>query len=211
MILSDKIKNDLIESFKSLNKPVNLKYFTQENECLYCKETRELLSEVKESSDKIRLEIFDFVKDQSKAESYGVDKIPAIIVMDERDYGIKFYGIPAGYEFGSLVEAIKMVSTGETSLQSETKKFLDKLNKDVHLQVFVTPTCPFCPGAVILAHKIAYYCLRIKADMVEATEFPHLAQKYSVMGVPKTVINETEFLEGAAPETNIIEILKKIT
>jgi alkyl hydroperoxide reductase subunit AhpF len=76
--------------------------------------------------------------------------------------------------------------------------------------VFVTPTCPYCPGAVVLAHRMGYYSPKVKADMIEATEFPHLAMKYNVMGVPRTVINETEFQEGAAPENMIIDKIKAV-
>jgi len=206
--LEKKVIKELKESFKDLKKDVTLKYFTQEMECRFCKETRDLLTELQKVSNKINLEVFDFVKDKAEAEKYGVDKIPATVVMYETDYGIKFYGIPAGYEFASFIEAIKLVSTGDHGLQAETTKFLDGLKKDVHLQVFVTPTCPYCLGAVVLSHKMAYYSPKVRGDMVEATEFPHLSQKYHVMGVPRTVINEKEFQEGAAPENMIIKKIK---
>jgi glutaredoxin-like protein len=206
--LDKKVVKELQDSFKDLKKDVRLRYFTQEMECRFCKETRELLLELEKTSDHIKLEILDFVKDKAEAEKHGVDKIPAVVVMDEMDYGIKFYGIPAGYEFASLIEAIKLVVSGKHDLRKDTTKFLDGLKKDVHLQVFVTPTCPYCPGAVILAHKMAYYSPKVKGDMVEATEFPHLAQKYNVMGVPRTVINEKEFQEGAAPEDMIVKKIK---
>lgn len=206
--LDKKVIKELKEAFKDIQKDVTLKYFTQEIECRFCKETKELLLELQKVSNKIKLEIFDFVKDKAEVEKYGVDKIPASVVMDGKDYGIKFYGIPAGYEFASLIEAIKLVSKGEHGLQPETTRVLDGLKKDVHLQVFVTPTCPYCPAAVILAHKMAYYSPKVRGDMIEATEFPHLAQKYNVMGVPRTVINEKEFQEGAAPENMILKKIK---
>jgi glutaredoxin-like protein len=206
--LNKKIAKGLEEIFKGLKKEVTLKYFTQSMECQFCLETRELLEELAELSDKIRLQVYDFEKDKTEVEQYKVDKIPAIVMMDEKDYGIRFYGIPAGYEFTSLIEAIKMISSGETMLSAEGKKFLDGLEKEVHLQVFVTPTCPYCPPAVVLAHHMAYYSPKVKADMVEATEFPQLAVKYNVMGVPRTVINETAFIEGAAPENMLIEKIK---
>lgn len=209
-MLDDKSIKELKESFKGLKKEVVIKYFTQEIECQFCKETKELLQELKKISVMIKLEIFDFVKDKSEAQKYGIDKIPATVVMGNTDRGIRFYGIPAGYEFGTLVEAIKMVSKGKTDLSQESKTFLDGLKKDIHLQVFVTPTCPYCAGAVVLAHQMAFYSDRVKADMVEATEFPHLSQKYQVMGVPKTVINEKTFQEGAAPENVIIEKIKSV-
>jgi glutaredoxin-like protein len=203
--LNKKVIDDLKDVFKEFKKEVVLKFFTQEMECRFCKETHGLLEELSALSDKIKLEVYDFVKDKVEAEKYGVDKIPATVVMDESDHGIKIYGIPSGYEFGSLIEALRLVSSGDVMLSPETKEFLDRLEKDVHLQVFVTPTCPYCPQAVVLAHQMAYHSPRVKADMVEATEFPDLSQKYSVMGVPRTVINETEFQEGAAPEKMIID------
>ncbi len=209
-MLDDKVIKELKESFKGLQSDVVIKYFTQEMECQFCKETKELLQELEKNSASIKLEIFDFVKDKSEAQKYGIDKIPATVVMGDTDRGIRFYGIPAGYEFGTLVEAIKMVSNGKADLSQESKTFLDGLNKDIHLQVFVTPTCPYCAGAVVLAHQMAFYSDRVKADMVEATEFPHLSQKYQVMGVPKTVINEKTFQEGAAPENVIIEKIKSV-
>lgn len=208
-LLNKKVIKELNEVFKSLDKVVTLKFFSQEFECRFCQDTHQLLEEISGLTDKIKLEKYDFLADRAEVEKYDIKRIPATVVMDEKDYGIKIYGIPSGYEFTSLVEALKIVSTGETGLAQETKNFLDSLVKEVHLQVFVTPTCPYCPGAVVLAHRMAYYSPKVKGDMIEATEFPELAVKYNVMGVPRTVINETEFQEGAAPENMLIEKIKK--
>ena len=207
-LLNKKVTKELEAIFKDFKNKVTLKFFTQEMECRFCRDTRKLLEEVSEITDKIKLEVYDFVADKDEVEKYGVERIPATIVMDKEDHGIKFYGIPGGYEFSSLIEALKMVSTGDSGLSQDTKDFLDSLEKDVHLQVFVTPTCPYCPGAVILGHRMAFYSPKVKADMVEATEFPELSIKYNVMGVPRTVINESEYQEGAAPEEMLIEKIK---
>ena len=123
----------------------------------------------------------------------------------EEDYGIRFYGIPSGYEFSTLIQDIVMLSRGDSGLSEQTKAQLDMLEDSVHLQVFVTPTCPYCPQAVHLAHQMAMASKKVKADMVEATEFPHLSNKYSVMGVPRTVINENTHVEGAMPEPMILQ------
>ncbi len=208
--LNKKVIKELGEVFKELKDDVTFKYFTQAMECQFCKDTRELLEEVADLSDKIKLEVYDFVEDKAEVEKYKIGKIPATVVMDEKDYGIRFYGIPGGYEFGSLIEAVKLVSTGENMLSDDGKKFLDQLEKDIHLQVFVTPTCPYCPPSVVLAHHIAYHSPKVTADMVEASEFPQLSVKYNVMGVPRTVINETEHLEGAAPENMLIDKIKEV-
>jgi glutaredoxin-like protein len=208
--LDKKVRADIENIFKGLRNDVTLRYFTQEMECRFCKETHELLEEVRGLSPRIKLEAFDLVKDAEESARYGITKIPALAVMDEKDYGIRFYGIPSGYEFNSLIEAIKLVSTGETLLSPEAKQFLDKLEKDVHLQVFVTPTCPYCPGTVILAHQMAYYSPKVKADMIEATEFPQLSQKFNVYGVPRMVINETGSIEGAASEKMVLQKIAEV-
>jgi alkyl hydroperoxide reductase subunit AhpF len=102
-----------------------------------------------------------------------------------------------------------MVGNGQSGLSEETRKELGALETPVHFQVFVTPTCPYCPRAVLLAHQMAMENDLIRADMVEAIEFPHLSTKYEVRGVPRTVINETEHLEGAVPEQMVLAKLRQ--
>ncbi|MFQ5343396.1 MAG: thioredoxin family protein, partial [Anaerolineae bacterium] len=173
-----------------LSRRVKLLVFTQEFECDFCKETHQLVEELSELSDNLTMEVYDFVADEDVAAKYGVDKIPAIVILDEdgEDAGIRFYGIPSGYEFASLLEAIKLVGSGNLHLSANTLDMVKTIQEPVHIQVFVTPTCPYCPRAVVLAHQLAYASPWITADMVEATEFPHLSIKYNVMGVPRTVI-----------------------
>ncbi|MEW6196434.1 MAG: thioredoxin family protein [Bacteroidota bacterium] len=211
MYLDEKVRTELRKQLSVLTKNVKLLFFTQELECQYCKETRDILTELTEVSDKLTLEIKNLVVDKEDAEKYNVDKIPATVLLDEngKDYGIKFYGIPSGYEFASLLEDIKMLGTGATGLSPEVEESVKKIDSEIHMQVFVTPTCPYCPQAVVTAHKFAYLNEKIKGDMVEATEFPHLSQKYNVRGVPRTVINENTFLEGAAPEQTVLDKVKE--
>ncbi|MEM2339636.1 MAG: thioredoxin family protein, partial [Nitrososphaerales archaeon] len=153
---------------------VRLINFTQEFECLYCRETRELVEELGKVSNKIKVEVYDFVKDANKAKEYGIDKIPATIIMGDKDYGIRYYGIPAGYELISFLEDIIDVSRRETRLSKTSKDRIKAINKPVHIQVFVTPTCPYCPKMVRLAHQFAIENDLIKADVIESTEFPQL-------------------------------------
>ena len=205
-LMDDKTREDVRELLKDLTGPVKLLMFTQQFECQMCAETRQISEEVAALNDLITVEVKDFVENEADAKSMNLDKIPAIAVLgaDDTDYNIRFYGIPSGYEFMSLLEAIKLVSSGQADLSAETQQYLDALDGDLHLQVFVTPTCPYYPQAVILAHKLAFASDKVRADMIEANEFPHLSMKYNVMGVPRTVINEDTFLEGAAPEQMLL-------
>ena len=128
------------EFSEKLVNPVRLVMFTQEFECQYCRETRQLVEEVAALSDKVDAEVYDFVLDKKKAEEYSVDKIPAIAVVGTKDYGLRYYGIPSGYEFTSLIEDIIAVSQGDSGLPAPTREALAQLSKPVHIQVFVTPT-----------------------------------------------------------------------
>lgn len=207
-LLNEKDQKHLVNEFAGLQRPVKLILFSQEFECQYCRETRQIATEVAELSDNISLEVYDFVADQEIAAQYNIDKIPATAIVadgdETKDYGIRYFGIPSGYEFGSLIHDIIMVGGGESELSAETKQWLANLTDPLHFQVFVTPTCPYCPQAVILAHKMALESDLVTADMVEATEFPDLSLKYGVMGVPRTVINDNMHIEGAVPEQMLL-------
>jgi len=211
MALMDQATQDQVrELLTAVTSSVTLKLFSQEFECGYCKETRQIAEEVAELSELVTVEVADFVEDKALAESLNVDKIPAIAILgaEGQDYGIRFFGIPSGYEFTSLLEAIVLIGSGAFELTDQTRAFLTDLDEPLHLQVFVTPTCPYCPQAVVMAHMLAFASDKVTADMVEVTEFPHLGQRYNVMGVPRTVINDNTYIEGAAPEHMLLEKLK---
>ena len=209
-LLKEDQQKKLEEKFKELDGNVKLVVFTQEMECRYCEETRQLMEDLAGLSDKIDVEVYDFVADTDKVEKYKIDKIPATVIEGEKDYGIRFYGIPAGYEFASFTNTIMAVSKGESGLSEETKAALKKLKDPVHLQVFITLTCPYCPTAVEMAHKLSEESDLVTSDMVESAEFPHLVQRYSVSSVPKVIINEDIEFEGALPEKEFVENVMKV-
>jgi len=210
-LIKEKQEKQLKEIFSKLDENVKLVFFTQEMECQYCSETKQLLHDIVALSEgKITVEVYDFVSDKDKVEKYNIDKIPATVIEGIKDYGIRFYGIPAGYEFTSLISSILAVSKNESGLSDETKNTLKQLNTPVHIQTFVTVTCPYCPKAVELSHRIAIESDFVRADMVESSEFPHLVQKYNVMSVPKVLVNDTIEMEGALPEKEYIENIMKV-
>lgn len=214
-LLNADVQSQIRAVFAELAEPVDLVLYTQGGagtlECDYCSETRELLEELSALSDKVALQVRDFVADEVLARGHGVDKIPALVIARggdrPKDYGIRLYGIPSGYEFATLIEDIKMVGRGEVDLAPGSRQELARLTQPVHIQVYVTPTCPYCPRAVLLAHKLAMASDLITADMVEATEFPHLSHRYHVHGVPRTVIQDVIHIEGALPEQQVIQKL----
>lgn len=198
---------------KHLLGPATIDYFTRPasklvvpgRECETCDETRSLLDEVAALSDKIELRVHDFFGEDPAVSEMGVDRIPAIVLGGGAKGRVRYFGIPGGYEFGSFLEELIDVGSGKTDLAEKTRAALHGLAKDVHIRVFVTPGCPFCPAAARLAHKMAVESERVTADVVEASEFPDLVERYNVQGVPKVVVNESVEFVGAQPEARFLE------
>jgi len=139
-VLKEKDKEKVANIFKGIEKNVKIVMFTQEMECPHCEMTRMMLEEVSDLSDKLSLDVHDFVAEADLAKKYGVDKIPATFILGDKDYGIRFYGVPAGYEFNVLVEDIVDVGKRDPELSKEVMAELAKVNLPVHMQVLISPT-----------------------------------------------------------------------
>jgi alkyl hydroperoxide reductase subunit AhpF len=139
-LLKDQDKQEIRKRLAELEHPVKLLMFTQENECPTCAMTHALVEEVAELSEKLTAEIRDFVVDAGMAQQYGIDKIPAVAVLGDKDYGIRFYGVPGGYEFPAFLDAIRDVGRRDPQLSPDWLALLAKVDRPVHMQVLVTPT-----------------------------------------------------------------------
>jgi alkyl hydroperoxide reductase subunit F len=211
LLIDEKTKEELLTLLSSLTFPVKLVFFTQKNAYPVCVEQQNLLEELVSLSEKLNLEVYDFVMHGDETRNYEINKIPATAVIGKKDYGNRFYGLTAGYEFTSLLESIIMVSNEQSGLSPEIETLVRRISEPVHIQVMVTLTCPYCPRMVHVANQFAIANNNIRADMVEASQFPQLVQRYDVTGVPKTIINEVYSFEGAIPaEAAYVEILKAV-
>ena len=167
---------------------------------------RQVLDEIVGLNDRISLEEVNFILERERADQFGITHIPAIALLrDGADTRMRFIGAPAGYEFMSLVEAVALAGGDDSGLSDASKALLaEHVSAPLDIQVFVTPTCPHCPRAVTLAHRMAVEHPQIRATCVEATEFMDLARQYRVTGVPKTVVNGTIEILGAVPEDTFV-------
>ena len=210
-MLREEDKVEIKKRFDALTNPVKLVFFTQNlaGQCQYCKETEALLKEVAALHDNLSMEIYNFVTDKELVEKYKIDKIPATVIEGKEDYNLRFYGIPSGYEFATFLESILIVSSGKSGFPANLLPDVQKIKEPVHIQVFVTPTCPYCQRAALTGYQLAIENEQIRTDVVEVSEFMHLGQKYNVMGVPKVVINEDHAFEGALPENQFLEEITK--
>lgn len=139
-LIRDEDANEIRKRLNEMAIPVKIIHFTQELNVQYGRETRMVLEELAGLSDKLSVEVYDFILDKEKAAEYAIDKVPATVVRNGKDYGIRYYGMPAGYEFSTLLDAILDVSKGEPDLGAESKEKLAALAQPIHLEVFVTPT-----------------------------------------------------------------------
>lgn len=212
-IITDENRANLKREFrKELKKDVTIRLFSQGSsllsvpgrECQYCAQTQQLMEELTALSPKLNLEVYDFYSQAEEREKYGVERIPAIVMGKDGGARLKFYGIPLGYEFATIVEDIKTISRGVSPLTMDTRKKLRKVNQPVHIQVFVTPSCGYCPAVARLAHAVALENPLITSDVIEVEEFPALAQMYAVRGVPKTVMGTVSPLIGAGSQVQIV-------
>ena len=172
-IISEDYRKRLTEEFSGvLVNNVKLMVFTRNgDDCIYCKETALLAEEMAELSDKISSEIVN--ENDPRVSQYGIDKYPALIISGDgvEDGRVRYYGIPSGYEFSSLVEDIETLSRKERNLSKPVMEKLSAVKSALKIKVFVTPTCPYCPNAVKTAHKFAMMNSNITGEMIEVREF----------------------------------------
>lgn len=202
-LLSEQDRETLRTHLAEIVHPVTLLFFTQtiggpETAAM----TKQILDELAALSGKVTVEEVNFVLEKERAAQYGIEGVPAIALLrDGEDTRMRFLGAPAGYEFMSLIEAVILAGGTDSGLTEQSKQLVaEHVTGPIDIRVFVTPTCPHCPRAVTLAHRLAVESPHIRAACVEATEFIDLSRKYRVTGVPKTVVNDTVEILGAVPE-----------
>lgn len=206
-IIQEKDRQTLMQRFSALRNTVKLVVFTTNEQ----PETSELLSQIAQElvsvgGGKIVMEQHNLESEPAVAQAYNLTLAPAIVVRtEEKDYGIRYLGVPAGFEFASLVGAIEDVGKGDPGLSPDSRLMLANLRQPVHIRVFVTYGCPYCPAAVRTAHKLAMASDLITAEGISSEEFPELANQYGVMAVPKVVINDRHSFEGALPEPVFVQ------
>ena len=200
-LLNEELQNQIREFLSNMKDEVTFIFFASEKNCETCEQTKMLLSEISELTDKITFVEKSLENDKADAEKYDITLAPSFVILDhEGKYkGVKFNGIPAGHEINSFLSAVIDMSGVEFGFEQEIIERIKQIDKPVHIKVFVTLSCPHCPGAVSNAHRLAMLNNNIKSEMIEAQTFYDLSQKYKVSGVPKIVINEKHELMGNQP------------
>ncbi len=215
-LLNESITKQVKDVFDGqLTGSVDVLFFGSKKDCEYCSETQQLIEEIVNISDKLSIKIYDIQADAGVAAQYKIERVPGIVLLARQDgqqvdYGIRYSGIPSGHEFSSIIHDLVLVSGQDSGLSQQTRDQLKQLEQPVHLLVFVTPTCPYCPRAVVLAHQMAMESPHVTAEMVEAMEFQELSERFAVGGVPQTTINEgAGTVVGAVPEEHLLSEINR--
>ncbi len=203
MVLSEKDKEAVRKMLEPVKKETKILFFrSDEPICKYCDVIKELLEDIHSVNPNIVFEVLDTKGDEAR--KYGVEHGPTLVFADKPN--IWYMGIPSGHEFRTFLEDIVAVGTGSIDLDASAARKIARVDEPLEILVFVTPTCPYCPMAVRVAHSFAFVNPKIRAVMVEAIEYSDLADQYHVSAVPKNVIRDMEIRqtllewEGAVPE-----------
>ncbi|MCS7069405.1 MAG: thioredoxin family protein [Meiothermus sp.] len=214
MFLNEKIQGQVREMLAPIQNPVELVVFTTSGielpgqEVGLQDETLGLLKEVVALNPNLSLEQRSLHSDP-EAQALGLSHAPTILLREKGSNrsNIRFLGLPAGYEFSTLIEALLMLGTGQSKLGEQSQADLQKVTAPVRMQAFVTPTCPYCPQAVLATFKMAFHNPNVIAEGVEANEFPTLSRRYNISGVPDTIVsgNTQQRILGGQPDRVFVE------
>lgn len=218
-ILDDALTAQLAEAFAPLDRDVEMVVHVASRLVVPGQEeageeaaTLRLVREVAATSE--RLTVVERTLDGA-ARARGITRTPTVVfrVAGSDADNVRFVGLPSGYEFQTLVEVLRMVGTGDSGLGPASVERLAEVAAPVRLQAFVTPTCPFCPRAVLAAYRLALANPHVVAEGVEAGEFPQLARRYRISGVPDTVVDGPggqERVLGGQPDKVFLDAVLKV-
>lgn len=208
-LLSDADRRTVSARLAVITHPVTLLFFSQTigapDSALVAKQ---VLDEVASLNELVTVRELSLLIERDEAAAFGIDHIPSVALLrGETDTRMRFVGAPSGYEFMSLIDAVILAGTDDSGLSDASRALVAAVQAPIDIKVFVTPTCPHCPRAVTLAHRMAVESPHITATCVEASEFIDLARQYRVTGVPKTVANGSIEILGALPEDAFIRAI----
>jgi len=206
-LIDERARKELKEKFqRELQNEVSLSVFVGPNNTEYCDFTVQLCEELNELDSRIKPMVHQIGDEETTR--LGITRTPTVLIGWDQGYKVKYTGAPVGQEAGGFIEAISLISRQESRLREDSRTKLQNIDRDVSIQVYVTPTCPHCPRAVLLAHQIAIEAKgRVESECVEASENMDLVMQFNVNSVPQQVINGdmSSISIGVQPEAKFID------
>lgn len=215
--LSPEFREELRETLEDLVNPVEIDVFIGPD-CETCEDTVALMkaieeeAPVREGRKLIKVNIYDKSNPDHLEEfkRQGIERVPSVTLIEGY---IRYTGIPAEEEIRGFIETIIRISEEDSGLEESTKALLANLKGKVYIETIVTPSCPYCPYAVLLANMFAYEAYRqgsksVISDTVEAYENPDIADKYGVHSVPAIALNGVLAFVGVPYEEDFVRYVK---
>jgi glutaredoxin-like protein len=185
-------------------------HFRVADRCATCAEAQQLLEELAALATAIALRVRALPEEQALARELGVRAAPGFVLSGAARGRVRYLGTPLGGEFTNLLEDLIDVSRGRTDLLPASRERLAELEAPVHLELFVGPNCPFCPPVARVVHQLAVESEKVEADVIDAEEFPELAERYGIQVVPSLVVDGEFALAGALPEDVLVgEVIRR--
>ena len=206
-LIDERSRKQLEEKFqRELENEVGLSVFVGPENKEYCDFTAQLCDELSELDSRIAVTVYQD-SDEEMAR-LAITRTPTVLIGWNQGYKVKYTGAPVGQEAGGFIETISLISGGESGLQGDSRAKLQNIDRDVSIQVYVTPNCPYCPRAVLLAHQVAIESKGwVQSECVEASQNMDLATQFNVSSVPQQVINgDMDSVSiGVQPEAKFID------
>jgi glutaredoxin-like protein len=213
-LLTDQLRSELRDTFADrLDRPLELRLVVSAQPtdaalegCLSCEAARKLMEDVVAAApERLSLTMVDLDADPDDPRAEGVSDTPTLLISEPgQPARIRYQGLPSGYEFATVVDAISRASAADAGIKPANAALVENLDAPIEIMVFVTPSCPYCPAAATLAQRLALATTNVTALTVEATEFPELSRRHNVSGVPRIVINRDGSFVGALPEDSYV-------
>jgi glutaredoxin-like protein len=188
-----------------LKREVKVLLFTTEKGCTHCEDTEQLLKEISAQSKNMKVEVLDVERNKQLATELNITLTPATVILSNNGAKLYYFGLPGGHQLRCLIEDIVDASEGSTDLAPKVREMIRRIDKPVDIKVFVTPACPYSPVVVRAAHRFAIENQMIRAQMIESMEFRELTERFNVLGVPKTFINDSIQFDGTLDDSLFAE------
>jgi len=195
--------------FSELEKPVKLLLFIRESECLHCSEAREILAELADITHKVTLETYNFAINKEKAAEFNIQRVPAIVPISNKDYGIRYYGLPTRLEFEYFLKNIVDISRGRTEMSDAHRGSVQAFASPLHVQLFVHGESGFGSDTMCNLARMAVESERLSVDFIDPLAFPELVKKYHIKGVPFAVVDEKMNFYAAMSKDELLDQLEK--
>lgn len=191
--------------FYQLQNNVRLICFTKDTDCLHCQEAKRLFEHIAELSPKLKFAVYNFETNKNKDHQYQIFDVPAVAIIGEKDFGIRYYCYPQSLELNNFLDDIVYVSKGEHHLSDQVMQKLKYLKRRIQLKVFISPWCSYSLPAARMGLKLAIASDLISVDIIDTNDFLKIADKYQVRAIPMTVVNETQSFYGALDEMHYVD------